>query len=151
MLNLWQKNYLDKNLTISGAWVDLPEGYNNDSGDKAQLKIASMSKDNLEAMNAIMASAKSKSEDQKSFDFNKLRIDQNELCATYLVKDWKNIPFPIKDKNGKDTGEYELREFSVESCIELLNEIEGLSGFILEEAQNKTNFRQNFTETTKKN
>ena len=164
-MNLWQKAYVDKNLVISGEWIPLEDKFQNDEGDKVRFKIVSLSKGNLEILQKLMKFEKqfsSKNQDESSEtsvldsdfsieEFSTKMNAFNTFIAENVVKGWENVQFPVKDKTGAFTGEFADTEFTVENCLDLLTNIDGLAEHIMQFANDTTNFRYKFEQATKKN
>lgn len=164
-MNLWQKAYVDKKLVISGAWFTLEDKFQNDEGDKVKFKIVSLSKGNLEVLHNLMQLEKTFNSEPKEETSKDLALDKdgfikefstkmnafNSFIASNVIKDWENVYFPVTDKAGEFTGEFVKEDFTVEKCLDLLDNIEGLAEHVMSFANDTTNFRYQFEQSAKKN
>ena len=74
-----------------------------------------------------------------------------EVYASAVVLGWENVEFPILDKDGNRTGEFEELEFNQTNFIRLMDDLPDLWADIQNQATRAALFRSEILETDAKN
>lgn len=149
-MSLYSQFQTDKNVEKEG--VVLEYGKTKD-GRTISLRIARAGGANTRYSKLLEAATKPyrRQLQNETMDNEVAEALTKKVYAQAVVLGWENVEFPVLDKGGKMTGEFEEAEFTVDNCVKLFNDLPDLWLDIQQQAARAALFRQDILEADAKN